>query len=92
MKVTVKYLAQARHATGCAAETLELNGSCVPAELIRQLAERHGEPLQRLLLAPGGKPHDALLLFVGEEQVRAETVRELRDGDVVTVLTPMAGG
>lgn len=92
MKVTVKYLAQAKRAAGCAAETLELPGGCLLCELVQRLGERHGEPLQKLLLGPGGRPHEALLLFVGEEQVRADTERELRDGDVVTILTPMAGG
>ena len=48
--------------------------------------------MRRLLLGSAGEPHDSLLLFVGEEQVRWETPRELRDGDVVTVLAPMAGG
>jgi len=38
-----------------------------------------------------GGVQPAILLFVGDEQVGPETV-PLRDGDVVTVLTPMAGG
>jgi molybdopterin converting factor small subunit len=92
MKVAVKYLAQVRQAAGCPAEAVELEGGCSLGELVRRLAERHGDPLRRLLLGPAGAPHDSLLLFVGEEQVRCESGRELRDGDVVTVLTPMAGG
>jgi molybdopterin converting factor small subunit len=92
MRVAVKYLAQAKQAAGCPAETLELGDRCTLRELLRRLAERHGEPLRRLLLGPAGAPSEALLLFVGEEQVRWQTPRELRDGDAVTVLTPMAGG
>ena len=92
MKVTVRYLAQARQAAGCSAETLELHGDCLPGELLWRLAQQHGDPLGRVLLGPTGAPHEALLLFVGEQQVRAETARALRDGDVVTILTPMAGG
>jgi molybdopterin converting factor small subunit len=92
MKVAIKYLAQAKQAAGCPAETLELDGRCSLRELLRRLADRHGEPLRRLLLGPAGTPSASLLLFVGEEQVRWETPRELRDGDAVTVLSPMAGG
>jgi MoaD family protein len=92
MRVAVKYLAQIKQAAGRASEAVELDEGCSLRDLVRRLAERHGEPLRSLLLGPAGSPHDALLLFVGDEQVRWEVERELRDGDVVTVLAPMAGG
>ncbi len=92
MKVTVQYLAQVKRAAGCASEAVELDDASSPRELVRRLAERHGEALRGLLLGPTGEPHASLLVFVGDEQVRWEPARELRDGDVVTVLAPMAGG
>jgi molybdopterin converting factor small subunit len=92
MRVTVKYLAQAKQAAGCGSEALELDGPCALPELVRRLAERHGEPLRRLLLGPAGAPHESLLLFVGDEQVRGQTPHPLRGGEVITVLSPMAGG
>ena len=92
MRVAVKYLAQLKQAAGCASEAVELDGACSLPELVGRLAERHGEPLRGLLLDPAGRPHDALLVFVGDEQVRWEAARALRDGDLVTVLAPMAGG
>jgi molybdopterin converting factor small subunit len=92
MRVAVNYLAQVKQAAGCASEAVELDGGSSLRELVRRLAERHGEPLRGLLLGPTGSPHDSLLLFVGDEQVRWEAARALRDGDVVTVLAPMAGG
>ncbi len=91
MKVAVKYVAQVRQATGRAAEALELESSCSLQELVHRLTARHGEALRRLLLS-GDTLHDSILLFVGDEQVRWETPRPLKDGDVVTVLAPMAGG
>jgi molybdopterin converting factor small subunit len=92
MRVAVKYLAQVRQAAGCASEAVEVDGGCSAGDLVRRLAERHGEPLRRLLLGPAGAPHDSLLVFVGDEQVRFPAQHRLHDGDVVTVLTPMAGG
>ncbi|HYT94884.1 MAG TPA: MoaD/ThiS family protein [Gemmataceae bacterium] len=92
MKVAIKYLAQVKQAAGCASEILDIEGHCRLQELVRRLADGHGEALRRLLLRPAGELHDSILLFVGEEQVRWETPRELHDGDVVTVLAPMAGG
>ncbi len=92
MRIAVKYLAQVRQAAGCPAEALDVEGGCSLPELVRRVADRHGEPLRRLLLNAAGGPHDSLLLFVGDEQVRGGAAVELKDGDVVTVLAPMAGG
>ena len=91
MKITVKYMAQVKHAAGAASEVVDLPQLCPVAELIVRLAERHGDSLRRMLLETDGKVQPALLVFVGDEQVDAETAA-LSDGDVVTVLSPMAGG
>jgi molybdopterin converting factor small subunit len=92
MKVAVNYLAQVKQAVGCGAESVELAGGCSLQEFVGRLASRHGEPLRRLLLNAAGGLRDGILLFVGDEQVRWEVAVELKDGDVVTVLAPMAGG
>jgi hypothetical protein len=38
------------------------------------------------------KIQPALLLFVGDEQMGGEAPHNFKDGDVVTILAPMAGG
>ena len=91
MRVSVRYMAQLRQAAGAAVEQVELDRPCSVGELLTHLARRHGAPLRDLLVDAGGVPHSGVLLFVGEEQVDLEKAT-LRDGDVVTVLTPMAGG
>jgi sulfur-carrier protein len=91
MKVTVRYMAQLRRAAGSAAEQVEFDLPCSPADLLKRLAERHGPPFRDLLLDAEGRVQHAVLLFVGDEQIGPVPV-PLRDGDVVTVLTPMAGG
>jgi molybdopterin converting factor small subunit len=90
MRIAVRYMAQAKQATGVAVEDLELLGPCLPRDLLGWLAERHGEPLRRLLCAADGKP--AVLLFVGDEQVDPADPVLIEEGDVVTVLSPMSGG
>jgi molybdopterin converting factor small subunit len=89
--VSVRYMAQLRHAAGAAGEQVELDRPCSIGEMLTRLAERHGAPFRDLLLDAGGGPHPAVLVFVGDEQAGPDTP-VLRDGDVVTVLTPMAGG
>jgi molybdopterin converting factor small subunit len=88
--VTVRYLGQGRRAAGRPAEEIEIEAGCTTTALLRMLAERHPD-LRGLLLTEKGEPRPSTLLFVGEDQVDTSD-RILRDGDRVTVLTPMAGG
>ena len=92
MRITVHYMAQARWAAGRAVEQVERERSCTAQELVIQLARSGGEVLRRLLLDGQGSLQPALLLFVGDEQVSVGQTVLLRDGDTVTVLSPMAGG
>jgi molybdopterin converting factor small subunit len=92
MKVTVEYRAHARQASGTAAETVELAEPCSIQELLMRLAERHGEPMRRMVLGSDGMPHPAMLLFLGDQQVRADSRQPLEDGDVLVMLPPIAGG
>ena len=92
MRVTVQYMAQVRQAAGTASEEVELAGPCSVAELIAGVAERHGGGLRRLLLGADGGPQPTVLLFVGDEQVGRADAVTLQGGEVVTVLSPIAGG
>ena len=92
MQVSVRYMAQLRTATGAAAETLDVEGSCTAAERVAQVAARHGEALRRLLFGADGRLHPAILVFVGDTQAGVDERLPLNDGDVVTLLSPIAGG
>jgi molybdopterin converting factor small subunit len=89
MNIEVRYLAQLRPAAGRGAETVEAPDGCTVAALLRLLAGR-GERLRAVLLDQQGDVRATILAFVGEEQ--AERDRVLRDGDEVTLMTPIAGG
>ena len=92
MRITVEYAAQLRQAAGTSREELDLDPGCTPADLVRRIAAAHGDPLSPLLLDPTGNPRRSILLFVGDDQVRSNTPVELRDGDSVTLLSPVSGG
>jgi molybdopterin converting factor small subunit len=92
MKVTVRYLAQLRDAAGRASEQVETGPEATAAQLLRRLAEAHGGRLGRLLLDAAGGAQPALLIFHGDDQVGPEQALALSDGDVLTLLSPMAGG
>lgn len=88
MSVTVKFSGQARDAAGAAVASSA--ATCLDA-LLRELAAKN-DALRPLLLRADGTPSPSLLLIVGDEQRRVDDPRPLRAGDVVTVMTPIAGG
>lgn len=92
MHITVHYLAQLRKAAGAESERIDVAAPCTLATLLASLAERHDEAFRTLLLDRHGKLQPTLLVFVGEAQARPMEEHGLQDGDVVTILTPMAGG
>jgi molybdopterin converting factor small subunit len=92
MRVSVRYMAQLRTAAGTAGETIDLDGPCTASDLATRLAARHGDALRRLLLGPDGQLGSMILVFVGNSQVGPGESLSLKDGDVVTLLSPVAGG
>lgn len=89
LRITIRYSAQARQAVGQDAEVVDLDRPSTVADLLTHLAERHPNA-SRLLLAGDGRPQSALLVFVADEQVGV--ARMLKDGEVVSILPPIAGG
>jgi molybdopterin converting factor small subunit len=92
MHVAVRYLAQLKQAAGSAGEQVEVPSPCSVEELLALLAQRRGAALRNLLLDAAGKRQPTILVFVGDVQVAPGEPAQLRDGDVVTLLSPMAGG
>lgn len=92
MRITVHYMAQLRRLAGVGQETLDVPAGLLIADLLLHLVQGHGDDYRQIVLDAAGQPHRSLLLFVGDDQVRCDSPRPLRDGDVVTLLTPMAGG
>jgi molybdopterin converting factor small subunit len=91
MRVWVRYLAQLRSAAGVAEEAVELDTPCTASDLAARLAAQHGVALRRLLLDADGRLSPVVLVFVGDAQVGPDHGL-LEEGDMVTLLTPVAGG
>jgi molybdopterin converting factor small subunit len=92
MKVTVKYSAQARAATGLSSEELDLDEPTSVHDLVVRLSRQHGSAFRRLALDANGCPHPSLLIAIGDEQVRPNAPRKIAQGETVTILAPISGG
>jgi molybdopterin converting factor small subunit len=92
MKITIHYLAQLKRFAGVSSEVVDAGAGCTLLTLLRQAADRHGGSFRAGVFDAEGRVHPSLLFFIGDKQVQADTAAPLRDGDEVTLLSPMAGG
>ncbi len=93
MNIQIRYQSQIKSAAGVAGEEIELRAAAGLRELIDTVVARHGDKLRSALFAPEGKLQPTILVFVGDNQVdAADESLHLVEGDVVTLLAPMAGG
>ena len=92
MQVTVEYTAQIRRAAGVSSESYSVDDGCTVDELLPQIAERHGSDLGRFLVTEDGSPQSTLLAFISDSQVRWGNETPLKDGQTVTLLSPISGG
>ena len=92
MRVTVKYAAQARVATGISSEEVDLDEPTTVHDLVIRLARQHGSAFRCFALDANGCPHPSLLVAIGDDQVRPGDHRKVASGETVTIMTPIAGG
>ncbi len=90
LNIRVEYMSQLRTRTGCSEEAFVLEAGSDLAALLSAIAERHDEAVRGLLFDDDGAPSATVLGFVRSEQ--APWGQVLRDGDVVTLMTPISGG
>ena len=90
MRITVEYLAQLRVAAGAARAVVECPDGATVASLLARLADDHGDAFRALALDEDGAVRRTLLVAAGGRRV--EGAEALRDGDVLILGTPIAGG
>lgn len=92
MEIEVHYATQVKRVAGIRSETVTVPDGCGVHALVRQVAEQHGEGLQKLLLNEAGDVQPGLLLFLGDAQVAAGEDPPLADGAALTIMSPISGG
>jgi molybdopterin converting factor small subunit len=92
MNIVVNYSSQLRQLSGVSSEQIEIEAPCSLQTLVTRLVEKHGEGLRGILLEPHGNLRSSILAIVNDIQVHWQIAVQLQDGDVVTFLSPLAGG
>ncbi|MCJ8279473.1 MAG: MoaD/ThiS family protein [Rivularia sp. ALOHA_DT_140] len=92
MNVTVNYLAQLKQAVRISSENIVLENPCSVQELVTQVAEKHGEPLRSFLLSSTGSLSNSILVLVGDNQIHWNQPMPGKEGDVISLMSPIAGG
>ena len=92
MDIHIHYATQVKRAAGIRSESVSVADGCTVHMLIREIAGRHGENLQRLLLNEKGEVRPGLLLFLEDTQVAAGDDPPLTEGATLTIMSPISGG
>ena len=93
MKLCVQYMAQLRPLRGCHEEFVELPDGSKVNELLVYLSQQQPDVASHLLTAAGDVRPSLLVAINGAAVAPQDAPRvALADGDVVTLLPPIAGG
>ncbi len=92
MNVTVTYTTQIKAALELASETVEVAEGTSALDLLRQLADKHGETIATLVFTSAGDLLPSMLLCVGDEQLTSPAEYSMQDGDTLTLLSAISGG
>lgn len=92
MQITVQYTAQLKSAAGIATQSIEVADDAGIEDIVRCAAEQGSPALRGLLIRDDGTVQPTLLLFVGDECVSRDASVTLRDGQTLTIMSPISGG
>jgi molybdopterin converting factor small subunit len=92
MRISMTYFAQIRRAAGGDTETLELPAGATAADALSAAAAGHSADFRALTLAPDGAPHANLIVLVNDQPAARGRPAPLRDGDRISLFSPVAGG
>lgn len=92
MRITVEYVAQMKKVAGTSSEEIQLPDGAPVQALVTKLANDHGQQFGAVLLDDEQKLRSSTLVFIGDDQIEWKVLRELTNGDRVTILAPLAGG
>ncbi len=92
MKVKVKYTAQLKKAIGSAEEIVETENNVLLRDLLTALFFQKKKEFQDIVFDSEGQFLGTVLLIINGQQVNFNHAEPLKENDVVTIMSPIAGG
>lgn len=92
MKVKVKYTAQLKKAIGVGEEWVELESGALLKDLLEIQFQKRKNGFLDMVFNGNGEFLGTVLLIVNGRQVNFEYSETLKENDVVTIMSPIAGG
>lgn len=92
MKITFEYLGQLRHLAQCDSESREVEVGTTLPDLIESIAISYDEMFKAILLDNAGSILPSTLILMGDAPLNSDDWPNLKDGDIITLLPPIAGG
>ena len=92
MNIAFTYFAQVRAATGVENENLTLDDGADVDAAVASLVEKYGDAFAGVVVDDSGSRRPSIIVLVNGVPSPHGTSRPLKDGDAVSILSPVAGG
>ena len=92
MKVTVNYYGQLKQITNKDSESCDLSEQTDLNQMLAGLASQYGDKFKDFVFDQAGEIRVSLMISVNDNVVDKKPAPCLKDGDEVSILTPIAGG
>lgn len=92
MKITIEYNGQLRHLAQKESDTIDVEEGTPIPEIITRAAAAYDDTFRVILFDASGDLLPSALVLLRDEPVNRESWPTLSDGDVLTLLPPIAGG
>lgn len=92
MQIQLSYFAQIRQAAGESSWALTLEDQATVLQALTLAAHHHGEAFSKLILSGSDRIQPCLILLVNGIPVAGGIQTPLKNGDHVSLFSPVAGG
>lgn len=92
MNIIVKYTAQLKKETGLAKETVSVGEEDSLKSLLEKVSSVHGPAVGDMMFDDAGQFKESIMIVHNGNQVSIDDPVKFRDGDMVMLMSPIAGG
>ena len=92
MKITLHYFSQLRQLADKETEEVDAAAGTPIESILQQAADKYEASFRNAILKEDGTLRPSLMLLINEEPVSRSAPAQLKDGDQIKLITPIAGG